>query len=98
MAERKRTVEVLPGEQGTDLFAGLPWKLQDADWVTPYTIAAYLALRRYTDFGGVRGAHASLPKLAGKAHMSRAKLHQELNRLREHGWVEWESGGIEPAE
>lgn len=74
-------------------FAQMPWQLQDADWVTAYTLAVYAALRRYTDFNGTTGARPSLRTLAAKAHLSRTKLRQELIRLKKHGWVDWVSGG-----
>lgn len=75
------------------LFAQMPWALQDAEWVTAYTLAVYAALRRYADFNGTKGARPSLATLSAKSHTSRTKLRQELIKLKKHGWVDWVSGG-----
>lgn len=73
-------------------FAPMPWKLQDAEWATPYTIAVYAALKRYADFGKSIGASPGLARLVVKSHASRSEVRRQLNLLRHHRWIEWKSG------
>lgn len=73
-------------------FCDLPYELQDDPDATPAHIAVYLSLRRYADFGGIRGARASHSTLAAKAHVGVDTLQRSLSWLRDRGWVEWASG------
>lgn len=73
-------------------FCDLPYELQDDPDTTPSHIATYLSLRRFADFGGIRGARASHATLAGKAHVSVDTLQRSLLWLKGRGWIEWDSG------
>lgn len=73
-------------------FCDLPYELQDDPDADPGILTSYLALRRYADWGGIRGARASHATLARKAHVSPKTLARNLEWLRAKGWVEWASG------
>jgi hypothetical protein len=57
-----------------------------------HTIATYVALRSFCDFGSEAGAYPSDTAAAARAGMGRRTFIDRRQRLRDMGWVEWDSG------
>jgi hypothetical protein len=76
-------------------FAQVPWELQDTAGIDAATIATYAALQRYADFGQSTGCRVSDAVAAKKAGLSRRTFINRRARLRQLGWVTWESGKAE---
>ena len=76
-------------------FAQVPHEIQDDPKIDSGMIAAYAALRRYADWGGEGGGKASHRTLAQKAGMGVRTLIDRLEKLRDTGWIEWDSGKTE---
>lgn len=73
-------------------FASIPWELQDHTDSTAYDIATYAALKRFADFGASTGARPSDETAASIAGCSVSQFQRCRKRLKEWGWIDWESG------
>lgn len=71
--------------------AQVPWELQDDPRADPGIIATYAALQRFTDFGGETGARVSDRQAADKAHLSTKAFRAKRMKLREMGWISWDT-------
>lgn len=80
---------------GQGRFAPVPWSLQEEaagrSRIDAYCIAVYAALRRFCDFGAETGAAVSDARAAALAGCSPRTFRDRRERLREAGWLEWES-------
>lgn len=74
-------------------FFQVPFALLDDERLTAASIAVYCALARHLTFGTDGGAYPGRERLATLSRTSLATVKRELQRLRDFGWIEWESGG-----
>lgn len=73
-------------------FIQVPVALLSDHRTDAFTIAAYVALRSFCNFGSEAGAFPSDTAAAARAGMSSRTFRERRTRLRDMGWVEWDSG------
>ena len=81
------------GDDKGQWWVKVPLRLYEAEWTTAHTIAVYGAIASYADFSNPKvGAHPSLEQIAARSKVSRRQVVRELQRMAEHGAIEWEKG------
>lgn len=73
------------------LFAAVPVDLMEDPECDAMTIAVYAALKSFADFGSEHGAQVGDNRASERAGVSPRTLRRRRDRLREMGWIEWET-------
>lgn len=76
-------------------FSMVPWELQDDPEVDAWMVAVYAAVRRFADFGSGTGSFVSDRRGAEVAGCSERTFRDRRDKLRQIGWIEWQSRRLE---